>query len=747
MWSAAQGVLANDTDPDGDSLTALDLTNPAHGTLFLNADGSFAYTPAAGFSGTDSFTYDASDGTLDSPPATVTLVVIDHPPVANADSYTASEGEPFVVGAAQGVLANDTDPDGDPLTAIALTAPANGTVVLNADGSFVYTPTSEFAGTDSFTYEASDGALDSSAATVALTFVNGLPLLAPINNQTVNPGTLLTLTALATSPRPGVQLTYSLDPGGPAGAAIDPTDGVFTFTPTAAQGPGIYPVTARVTDNGTPELSATEEFTIVVLAEPQFTAIATPAITFGTASTTLSGNLAAGTVVPQGTVSILLDGMIEAAAIDPATGNFSATFPTATLAASATAFPIQYSFAGSAILAPAGATAGLIVNRANQTITWANPGAIVYGTPLGPAQLDATVLVPGPDPTTGALTYSVTAGTILDAGAGRVLTVSAAATAKYNAASMSVILDVSPAPLTVTVDSQTKVYGQPNPAFDVLYGGFVNKDTPAALGGALTFSTPAGIASDVGTYEVAASGLTSSNYAIQYLSGSLAITPAAQTIDWTTQADIGYGTPLGPAQLDAKVAVPGPAPSGPLTYSQAAGLVLHAGSGQLLTVVAAATLDYRQASATVAINVRPAPLTIEADDLSIVSGQPVPALTATFVGLVNGDTPASLAMSPVLFTVANSMSTAGSYPIMASGAVSPDYAIAFVNGTLDVIPGLVTVPQRLDSKGAGREKGRRPRFWTYRFVLGWTPRPRSPWAITVSVPSPRETKATPGLCH
>ena len=66
---AAPGVLANDTDPDGDPLTAVLVTGPSHGTLTLNANGSFTYTPAANFTGTDSFTYRASDGTLNSSPA------------------------------------------------------------------------------------------------------------------------------------------------------------------------------------------------------------------------------------------------------------------------------------------------------------------------------------------------------------------------------------------------------------------------------------------------------------------------------------------------------------------------------------------------------------------------------------------------------------------------------------------------------------------------------------------------------
>ena len=166
----AGGVLANDQDPDGDTLTAVLATGPANGTLTLNADGSFDYTPGAGFHGTDSFTYAASDGQAASNPATVTITVdpVNHAPVAGDDSFSTPQDQVLSVPAG-GVLANDQDPDGDTLTAVLATGPANGTLTLNADGSFDYTPGAGFHGTDSFTYAASDGQAASNPATVTVT--------------------------------------------------------------------------------------------------------------------------------------------------------------------------------------------------------------------------------------------------------------------------------------------------------------------------------------------------------------------------------------------------------------------------------------------------------------------------------------------------------------------------------------------------------------------------------------------------
>jgi VCBS repeat-containing protein len=175
----APGVLANDSDPDGNPLSAALGSGPSHGTLTLDADGSFIYTPAANYNGTDAFTYRASDGNLTSNLATVTLTVTatNDGPTAVDDAYTTAEDTALTVAAASGVLANDTDPDGDTLSAVAGSGPSHGTVALNANGSFTYTPTANYNGSDSFSYRASDGTATSGLATVTLTVtaVNDAP--------------------------------------------------------------------------------------------------------------------------------------------------------------------------------------------------------------------------------------------------------------------------------------------------------------------------------------------------------------------------------------------------------------------------------------------------------------------------------------------------------------------------------------------------------------------------------------------
>jgi Big-like domain-containing protein len=104
-------------------------------------------------------------------------VGVNTPPVANGDIYTTSFNKPLTV-AAPGLLANDTDIDGNPITVdvASVSAPAHGTVTVLADGSFVYTPTAGFKGTDSFTYQANDGTADSTTtATVTISVGLGTP--------------------------------------------------------------------------------------------------------------------------------------------------------------------------------------------------------------------------------------------------------------------------------------------------------------------------------------------------------------------------------------------------------------------------------------------------------------------------------------------------------------------------------------------------------------------------------------------
>lgn len=163
-----------DSDPDaGDTLTATLLTGGSAALVF-NADGSFTYTPALNFCGPVSFTYQVNDGTVDSNIATVTIDVacVNDPPVANDNTHTTLEDTP-VSG-----TATSTDIDGAAPTYAQSSPTGNGSVVFNADGTYIYTPNANFNGTDSFGFTVSDGngGTDTGVVNITIISVNDLPV-------------------------------------------------------------------------------------------------------------------------------------------------------------------------------------------------------------------------------------------------------------------------------------------------------------------------------------------------------------------------------------------------------------------------------------------------------------------------------------------------------------------------------------------------------------------------------------------
>ncbi|PYR92017.1 MAG: hypothetical protein DMF84_14655, partial [Acidobacteria bacterium] len=379
---AAPGVLGNDSDPDaGDTRTALLVaaSGPTSGTLTVNADGSFAYTPNLNFNGTDSFKYQAKDAagalsnsatvtitvnavndlptitdivnqtvnqdtvaaalaftigdvetaataltvtaassnltlvpaanivfggsgasrTVTVTPAagqtgtvTITVTVADgnsgtasdpfvvtvtapanRAPVANNDAYSTNEDTALTI-AANGVLGNDTDADGNPLTAVLGTGPTHGTLTLNANGSFTYTPAANYNGPDSFTYKANDGALDSNIATVTITVtsVNDLPTISAIADQATTSGTAVgplavtvgdVETAAASLTLTAVSSNLTLVPAANIVFGGSGANRTVTVTPVAGQ-TGTATVTVTVADGNSG--TASDPFVVTVTA-------------------------------------------------------------------------------------------------------------------------------------------------------------------------------------------------------------------------------------------------------------------------------------------------------------------------------------------------------------------------------------------------------------------------------------------------------------------------------------------------
>ncbi len=169
-----ENLLTNDTDADDDTLSVTpgSSTTSNGAQVVINGDGSFSYTPAANFNGADSFTYTVSDGLLSATGSvTLTVVAVNDAPIANDDSYSLDEDANLIQTT---LLDNDSDAEGDPLSTLVQsgTTSKGGSYSIDAIGGFSYTPAVDFFGSDSFTYQVSDGAATSSA-TVNLT-INGV---------------------------------------------------------------------------------------------------------------------------------------------------------------------------------------------------------------------------------------------------------------------------------------------------------------------------------------------------------------------------------------------------------------------------------------------------------------------------------------------------------------------------------------------------------------------------------------------
>lgn len=173
------GLLANDSDADQDQLHVagqVDAPTDAGGIVNVGDNGSFSYTPPAGFVGVDHFTYEATDGWADSSTLGDAFVTVTDPgavggantmPVATDDHYSALPDTTLVIGGPDGVLNNDFDADGDPITSIIPALPygastvAGGTVTGTSDGGFTYSPPAGFVGEDQFVYHVSDTSVES----------------------------------------------------------------------------------------------------------------------------------------------------------------------------------------------------------------------------------------------------------------------------------------------------------------------------------------------------------------------------------------------------------------------------------------------------------------------------------------------------------------------------------------------------------------------------------------------------------
>ena len=342
------------------------------------------------------------------------------------------------------------------------------------------------------------------------------------------------------------------------------------------------------------------------------------------------------------------------------------------------------------------ANGSLTVNTAPLTVT-ANSTSKTYGSTASFASTAFTTSgLVNSDTVTGVTETSTGSGATSVVGSYNIVPSAATGTglSNYAITYANGSLTVNTAPLTVTANSTSKTYGSTASFASTAFttSGLVNSDT---VTGVTETSTGSGATSVVGSYNIVpstATGTGLSNYAITYANGSLTVNALQLTVAGITAANkaydgilptsiISYGTTLSSvvAGDTGNVTVSGNAAFA--TSGVGNGKTVNI-TGLALSGTKAGNYSLSSTTATASANITAVPLTITANNQTMSAGGALPGLTASYSGFVNGETSASLTTLPTLS--AAGYSSAGSYPITASGAVDPNYAISYVSGTLTV---------------------------------------------------------------
>jgi VCBS repeat-containing protein len=259
------------SDVNGDSLTYSVVSAPGNGSL-SGTPPTVTYTPNANYAGVDSFTFKANDGEADSQVATITITVnpVNDTPLANDDSFNTDEDTSL----SGSVAGNDSDIDGDMLAYSLVTNANYGALTLNPDGSFIYTPTYDYNGLDSFTYQAHDGNNGTDTATVKITVsaLNDAPKVINDSAATVEDAavTVTVMTNDNDSTDGGLlnPASVSVISGPTSGAtSVNAINGTITYT-LSANFYGSDSFTYRICDNGIPlpALCGSTTVTLVITA-------------------------------------------------------------------------------------------------------------------------------------------------------------------------------------------------------------------------------------------------------------------------------------------------------------------------------------------------------------------------------------------------------------------------------------------------------------------------------------------------
>ncbi|MFO1512637.1 MAG: MBG domain-containing protein [Verrucomicrobiota bacterium] len=461
-------------------------------------------------------------------------------------------------------------------------------------------------------------------------------------------------------------LTYTAA-GLPSGITFSSATRTFSGTPAQA---GVFSVSVVANDGGNPSLTATNSFTItvnpatlVITAQPQnkVYGAADPALTFTTSGLQLGDTPA----------SVLVGSLTRVTGETVAGGPYAIS--QGTLAANTN---YNISFTGNtltitpAVLSVTADAKTKVYGAADPAFTVAYAGFVNSETPT---VLGGTLGFARP-PGEGVGGYLITPGGLT----------SGNYAITFNAGTLT----ITKAALSVTADPKTKTYGAADPAFTVTYSGFVNNETAGALGGTLAFTRAPG--TNVGSYLITPSGLTSGNYTITFNTGNLSITRAALSITADAKSKI-YGVPDPVFTATYAGFVNGETPTvlgGVLAFNRGAGE--NVGS-YLITPSGLTSGNYTITFNTGNLDITKAALSIAVDAKTKIYGATDPALTFVVSGLQFTDTAATVLTGSLTRAIGETV--AGGPYALTQGTLTPNgnYSLNFTGNTLTITKAALSV--------------------------------------------------------
>ncbi len=503
------------------------------------------------------------------------------------------------------------------------------------------------------TYEASDLSGNTATTTRTVNVVRATPVITWSNPADIIYGTALSGTQLnATTPVAGA---FAYVPA--SGSAINAGNGQIlsvTFTPSDTT--NYNSTTTSVVINVTQApltVTATAQTKVYGASDPALTYTST-GLTNGDTNSIFSGVLTRAVGENVGTRAITVGSL-------SAGSNYAVTF----------------------------VGDNLTITQASLTIT-ATAQTKVYGA-SDPALTYTNTALSFSDTISGSLTrasgenvgtYAITQGSVTAGG-------------NYAITYVADNLSITQAPLTITANNETKVYGSANPSFTATYTGFVSGDTSASLSTPVTLSTTASTTSSVGTYAITASGGIASNYSITHVNGTLTVTQAPLTVTADPQTKIyGASDPALTYSITAGALFNGDVLSGTLARSAGSNVGTYAITQGTLS----ATADYALTFVGDNLSITTASLTVTADPQTKVYGASDPALTYTSTGLTNGDTN-SIFSGVLTRAVGENVGTRAI--TVGSLSAGSNYAVTFVGDNLTITQASLTITATAQTKVYG----------------------------------------------